>query len=158
MRNLRRWGPAAVVIGLLAAVFTMALFYPEPVEASSWITPSGLAVTQHPADIDTSGTFSLFDCDQVDLWVAYDGDSSKVTLQTSIDGSHWAAVTGASALQLNGAVNTWAIQTHLAFTVAGTVGANGVPLALGTKGRLIINNDDAADTLKVFTVRLRCGY
>ncbi len=156
---MKRFSLMVGVVGL----FLVAAMLASPAQAVSkkYISIDSIAASRAPGVIDTSSTISTGAYDTMDLFVAYEGDSSLVTVQGSIDGSAWYTL---SSFTLNGVDGTRAIQFYGPIvTKGGAAAAIGTlsefPLAPLNYTRLILNNNDAAgaDTLGNVEIKLIMG-
>jgi hypothetical protein len=112
-----------------------------------------------PGEIDTSIAVDVRRCDKMTMYGYYAGDSCSWTLQSSLDGVHWANYASAATVNTDPAVAAAVhVLSQLAHTA--TVGSDkGVHFGdfMWQKARVIVNNVDHGDTLKSNVWRLYCG-
>ena len=137
----------------IAVLLIAAAAVPSDAGVKRWHNP-GIAASIAPAVIDTSSTIGVSSWNEFSLFVAYEGDSSKVSVEGSMDGTNW--YTLLAAVQLNGVDGTYALQYYKPITVTTSASKNDSQVWLGNYVRIILNNDDAAgdDTLGTISVDL----
>jgi hypothetical protein len=97
------------------------------------------------AATDTSNTFDISQLTDITVFLQYDGDSAKVAIDYSVDGSTWNALV--TATQCNGTPNTDAVQYVKALVVGDAAGSGYSHGFIGNSLRFRLTNDDSATAL-----------
>lgn len=131
-------------LGAVLLVLLIGMAGAQPATASIAWKYALAEDTLAAAAIDTT-VFDVSQMREVTLFVQYAGDSSKVSVQTSLDGVKWSAFLAAT--QCNGVTSTEAIQLALSLVTSNAAGSLHTAGAVGKLIRVIVNNDDKADSL-----------
>lgn len=132
---------AVFVVLAVALTFGMAFGGAGTQKASIKTTTDSLAVGAR----DTSAVFNIKGWKDITAAVQYDGDSAKISIQTSWNGALWQTLV--SSVQCNGAPGTNAVQYQKSLVNLGAAGSAYYTTPVGLLLRFILYNDDSASKI-----------
>jgi len=148
--DMKKWLLTALAVGIVACFALPAhAQWGSARTVKTEVMSDSLAVSV----IDTSAVVDIGRLTDLSVFVQYDGDSAKVSIQHSIDGTYWTDLV--TAAQMNGDPSKDPqIQYAKALSLLASGGSAYAYGFIGTHLRVIVNNDDKADPVENLKIKV----